>query len=223
MKEVDNSSLSMFHLNVKSLPKHFDELELYLNSLDVKFSFLGLTETWLTECKQAYYDLPHYSCINKFRNDRKGGGVTFKIREGLTYFRRSDLEHFDSELESIFIEVDETIFNTVSNVVIAVIYRMPDSSVDVFNERINDILNVIQKENKLIYVMGDLNIDLLKSDVHKATSSLLDVLYSYNVFPVITKPTRVTDFRPLCNFSCCWKCIQWFKYDQPHCKAWYVS
>ena len=71
MKEVDKSSLSMFHLNVKSLPKHFDELELYLNSLDVKFSFLGLTETWLTECKQEYYDLPHYSCINKFRNDRK--------------------------------------------------------------------------------------------------------------------------------------------------------
>ena len=70
---------------------------------------------------------------------------------------------------------------------------MPNSSVDVFNERINDILNVIQKENKLIYVMGDLNIDLLKSDVHKSTSSLLDVLYSYNVLPVITKPTRVTE------------------------------
>ena len=123
---------------------------------------------------------------------------------------------------------------------------MPNSSVDVFNERINDILNVIQKENKLIYVMGDLNIDLLKSDVHKSTSSLLDVLYSYNVFPVITKPTRVTESTAtlidhfLINdfdidashhqgilrssiadhyaiFHVCWKCIQWFKYDQPHC------
>ena len=63
MKEVDKSSLSMCHLNI-SFPKHFDELELYFNSLDVKFSFLGLTETMLTECKQEYYDLPHYSCIN---------------------------------------------------------------------------------------------------------------------------------------------------------------
>ena len=81
----------------------------------------------------------------------------------------------------------------MSNVVIAVVYRMPDSSVDVFNERITDIMNVIQKENKMIYAMGDLNIDFLKSDVHKSTNSLLDVLYSYNVFPVITKPTRVTE------------------------------
>ena len=66
---------------------------------------------------------------------------------------------------------------------------MPDSSVDVFNERITDIMNVIPKQNKMIYEMGDLNIDFLKSDVHKSTNSLLDELYSYNAFPVITKPT----------------------------------
>ena len=29
--------------------------------------------------------------------------------------------------------------------------------------------------------------------MHKSTNSLLDVLHSYNVFPVITKPTRVTE------------------------------
>ena len=159
----------------------------------MKFSFLGLTETWLTNDKQEFYDFPGYSCINRFRKDRKGGGVTLQVREGLPYIRRSDLEHFDSELESIFIEVDKTILNTMSNVVIAVVYRMPDSSVDVFNERITDIMNVMQKENKMVYVMSDLNIDFLKSDVHKSTNSLLDVLYSYNVFPVITKPTRVTE------------------------------
>ena len=194
IKKSNINNLSMFHLNVKSLPKHFDELELYLNSLDMKFSFLGLTETWLTNDKQEFYDFPGYSCINRFRKDRKGGGVTLQVREGLPYIRRSDLEHFDSELESIFIEVDKTILNTMSNVVIAVVYRMPDSSVDVFNERITDIMNhVIQKENKMIYVMGDLNIDFLKSDVHKSTNSLIDVLYSYNVFPVITKPSRVTE------------------------------
>ena len=44
---------------------------------------------------------------------------------------------------------------------------MPDSSVDIFNEPINAILNIIQKETKLIYVMGGLNIDFLQSDVHK--------------------------------------------------------
>ena len=69
---------------------------------------------------------------------------------------------------------------------------MPNSSVDTFNERISDILNVIQKEHKLCYLLGNLNIDLLEAGEHRATGELLDVLYCCNVFPLITKPTRVT-------------------------------
>ena len=104
-----------------------------------------------------------------------------------------DLEYFDSEMETIFIEIDSTVFGTKSNVVVAVIYRMPDSSVDVFNERICDIMNVITKEKKICYLVGDLNIDLLKHEEHRPTSDFVDILYANNMFPLIVKPTRVTD------------------------------
>ena len=46
VEKMDESQLS-FHLNVKSISKHYDALELHLNSLDFKFSFIGLSETWL--------------------------------------------------------------------------------------------------------------------------------------------------------------------------------
>ena len=95
-------------------------------------------------------------------------------------------------METVFIEIDKSIFNKGSNIVIGVIYRIPNSSVDVFNDRISDISNVIQKEHKLCYFLGDLNIDFLKADDHRATGELLDVLYCCNVFHLIAKPTRVT-------------------------------
>ena len=95
-------------------------------------------------------------------------------------------------METVFIEADKGVYNTCSNIVIRVIYRMPNSSVDTFNERISDILNVIQKEHKLCYLLRDLNIDFLKADEHRATGEILDVSYCCNVFPFITKPTRVT-------------------------------
>ena len=41
-------------------------------------------------------------------------------------------------------------------------------------------------------MLGDLNIDLLKYEEHRLTSSFLDMLYSNNVFPLTTKPTGVT-------------------------------
>ena len=95
-------------------------------------------------------------------------------------------------MESLFIEIDKDVFGTSSNIVIGVIYRMPDSSVDTFSDRMNDVLNTIQNERKLYHILGDLNIDFLKHDEHRPTSTFLDVLYTYNVFPVISKPTRVT-------------------------------
>ena len=95
-------------------------------------------------------------------------------------------------MESLFIEVDSKVFQTPSNIVIGIVYRMPDASIDIFNDRMADILNVIDEENKLFYMLGDLNIDFLKCDGHRLTSSFIDTLYSNNVFPLITKPTRVT-------------------------------
>ena len=55
---------SLFHQNIKRLPKHIDEFELYLNSVDIKFPFIGLTETWLDKDNEEFYDLHGYSCIN---------------------------------------------------------------------------------------------------------------------------------------------------------------
>ena len=192
LDKTDESQLSLFHLNVKSISKHYDELEWYLNSLDFKFSFIGLSRTWLDDNKEEFYDLKGYSSVNRYRKDKKGGGVLLHIRKYITFILRNDLDYFDSEMETVFIEIDKCIFDTDSNIVIGVIYRMPNSSVDVFNDRISDVMNVIQEERKLCYLLGDLNIDLLKADDHKTTGELLDVLYCNNVFLLITKPTRVT-------------------------------
>ena len=190
--KTEDISASFFHLNIKSLPKHYNELNLYLDSLQVKFSFIALTETWLSESTEELYGIQNYNVVNRFRNGRKGGGVTLYINENIPCTIRHDLEFFDSEMESLFIELDNNVFKTSSNIIIGIVYRMPDSSIDIFNDRMTDILYTVNKENKLFYMLGDLNIDLLKYEEHRLTSSFLDMLYSNNVFPLITKATRVT-------------------------------
>ena len=71
-----------------------------LQSLDHDFSFIGLTETWLDENKQDLYDLPGYNCIHRYREGRRGGGVSLYMRNGISFTNRNDLEYFDSEMEN---------------------------------------------------------------------------------------------------------------------------
>ena len=187
-----DTKMSLFHMNIKSLPKHFDELQLYLDSIKFKFSIIGLTETWLDENKHGLYELDNYISVNKFRKEKRGGGVSLYLDENITYRIRDDLDYFDSELEMIVVEIDKDVFKTNSNVIMGLIYRIPNTPIEVFNDRIADILNTAEREQKICYFMGDLNIDLFKTEEHRHTSDFLDIMYSHSLFPLITKPTRVT-------------------------------
>ena len=48
------------HLNIRGIPKNTDKLNNYLLSLDIKFSIIGLTKTWLKEETLELYELPKY-------------------------------------------------------------------------------------------------------------------------------------------------------------------
>ena len=165
---------------------------MYIISLKLEFTMIALTKTWIDESKQDLCNMPKYNCINHFRKQCRGGGVSFYIRNDLKYMSRYDLEYFDGEMESLFIEIDKNVFNLSLDVVVAVIYGMPNTFMEIFNDRMSDIMNIVQRERKSCYFLGDLNIDLLRYESHQSTAAFLDTLYSYNVFPLITKPTRVT-------------------------------
>ena len=149
----------MFHTNIKSLPKRFDELQQYLHVLKYDLSVIGISETWLSENNADLYDLSGYVTIKCCRKERRGCGVSLYIHEGISFATRNDLPYFDTEMESIFTEITKDIFRTNSSIVIGLIYRMPDSSDDVFKERISDILDTVCKEHQIFYCIGDLNID----------------------------------------------------------------
>ena len=53
-------------------------------------------------------------------------------------------------------------------------------------------LSKIGKENKICYLMGDFNIDLLKSESCDYTNRLIEQLFTSSFLPLITKPTRIT-------------------------------
>ena len=105
---------SFFYINIKSLLKHYDELEIYLNSLNSKFSFIALSGAWLDEYKRGLYELPNYTSINEFRKNKKGAVVALYIADYLKFKRRHNLEYFDSEMESLFIEIEGGMFLNVT-------------------------------------------------------------------------------------------------------------
>ena len=87
---------------------------------------------------------------------------------------------------------------SLGNTIISVIYRIPDNSfensTELFNEEFNKYLTDIFKSlNNSIICAGDFNIDLLKYAEHTPTTEFINLLFSCNLFPLISKPTRITN------------------------------
>ena len=100
-----------------------------------------------------------------------GGGVALLIRDWLTVAERDDICVYNSDIESVFVEIDKDQIRSSKNIVIGTIYRPPGQNIDNFNFEVNKILDKLHKENKTIYIMGDFNINLMNSDTHTPTGS----------------------------------------------------
>ena len=78
-----------------------------------------------------------------------------------------------------------------NNIIVSCIYRKPGSNIDTFCENVERIFEN-NPHNKTIFLCGDFNIDILKQDRHLSTKHFIDIIYSLGLYPLITKPTRIT-------------------------------
>ena len=75
-------------------------------------------------------------------------------------------------MESVFIEISKDQLQVNKNIMIGVIYRPPATDVRSFNMNLNVYLDKIGKENKICYLLGDFNINLLNHNAHNLTSMI---------------------------------------------------
>ena len=188
-KELEIDSFSIFHANIRSVNKNFEDLTFTLNEIQHKFHIIGLTETWLKSTPHSMLSIPGYKCEHKNRPMQNGGGVMLYVKDSLQYTIRPDIVSASGCFESIFLEIGT---NTKKTIIIGLIYRPPGLAVSNFSEEMDEILNKLTTENKICYILGDLNINLLKSDSHNPTREFLDILYSHSFRPTVDKPTRIT-------------------------------
>ena len=89
--------------------------------------------------------------------------------------------------------MDKSCLSNENNSLIGVIYRPPNTDIDIFMNHLMTILDKIKLENKSCHLMGDFNINLWNAESHSKTGNFLDILASYSLMPNIKKPTRATE------------------------------
>ena len=188
----DIPAFSVFHLNVRSLNKHANELVSLLSSIKISFDIICLTEVHNT-------NLDHFSSllngyvyhpVPSLRGNV--GGVCVYVKADIKFEVLHDLTFIcQSPCENLWFTVSRDKVETI----MGLIYRHPDGSIKDFCEKLEFTLDKISKTKfKQGILIGDINIDLLKynDSKYKPVKEYLDLLIAHSFFPQTILPSRVT-------------------------------
>ena len=197
-----NKSLSFLSLNCQGLNSKFSEINEFNNNLKSKglsFDILFLQEIHKIE-DASVFNLHGYSELNfTQRIHRKGGGVGCFISSKLKFSIRKDLSTFK---EGIFESQAIEVFSRKSKSIFINIYRPPSvefngisvrTQIETFQTCISKLLSKISKEKSKVYLVGDLNLCLLKYESFVPTSKFIDDMFAAGFIELITKPTRISN------------------------------
>ena len=110
--------------------------------------------------------------------------------QGLSSTRGKSL---GTKLESCWVEIETEKGKNIIIGSIYTFYRHQKGNVEQFTVKLDEMLKYLNECKYQVYLLGDINIDFFQFTKHYPTEAYLDMLYTNNFLPTITKPTRLTD------------------------------
>ena len=191
LTENNGISFSVLHLNIRGLNKNFGSLKNLLVEINFCFKVICITESCCFDDLHTSnrYQLPNYVSIHQVRkNCKTGGGITVFVHKELIYNIRHDLSVNDEDTEAPCLEMRH---QKSKNIFINTIYRQPFGNKKDFENYLGKFLE--KTKTKIIYLLGDFNLNLLNYDTNCKVKSYCNTAFSHNFIPIINKPTCVTN------------------------------
>ena len=188
LPEKENSeTTNTIHVNIRRLPKHFNDLLDILKDSNYSFNIFCITETWCTDStykNNLNLHLPNFDLISQERKtNKRGGGVLIYIRKSLKCNLRNDTCVSDKHKEIPTIKISR---ENDKNILLSCCYRPPNGD----SENLSTFLqnNIIEKsvsEKKISYMIGDFNMNCLKYHENTKTKYFYDNIFEKDAIPII--------------------------------------
>ena len=172
---------------MRSLFNKYPELSSHLSIIKRKFSFIILTETWLTDCKDVGFEFSGYKSFAVYRNQRIGGGIKIYYLDHITADMVSELSGCFPLHESLIIKAFIPGFGKLN---VCGLYRIPSSTSDHFLSSLTDILSYTSSSR--CFIGGDFNLNTLRNPCSQLCHDYTQLMNSFGYENFINDTTYVS-------------------------------
>jgi len=190
-KEFDPTKhFSLLHLNIHSLQFHKNDLDILLDTLKYEFDIISISETKLHKDIAPTFDIeiPNYNIEHTPTEASKGGTLLYISDKHISKPRKDLQIYVPKKIESTFVEI---LVPKGKNIIVGCLYKHHNISQKDFNQALLPILTKIQDENKVCFLSGDFNMNLLDLEKEKEVETYFDNMTDHKFMTLITCPTRI--------------------------------
>ena len=189
-------NMNSYFYNVDGNKTNFSTLAAELKCFEEAFSLIGIAETNIESCHKDMYCLDGYKSFysDKLPGKDTGTGVAIYVHESFNSVVNEQLSSVSQHLETVFVIIGKG-SKTINA---GVVYRSPNSNCQEFLADFEKLLKSIP-QNETTYILGDFNLNLLKSATKSEIEAFETLFLSEGLYPTIS---LITHQRPDKNGSC---------------------
>ena len=160
----------------------------FVNLLPFKPDVICLSESRINQPLKNI-QLQEYKFLNA-KPAKKVVGVAIYLSMKFNFTQLKGFQLYGTE--SIWLKIWNN--NSTKTIPIGSIYQHPTEDSNKFLDDFSDCMEKLTDENKMFYIIGDINIDINRTNQNSPQADrYMHVITSNGTFFLITKPTRVTD------------------------------
>ena len=194
------AGVSIISGNIQSINAKFDEFGSFVDRVNTHnpISAILLQECWIDDSvivSLALFNLKDYNMVYQSNRCCRHGGLLIYIHKQFKYTLIDTINQDATGWEYLCVEMSHRTPHS-QKYLLCNVYRKSGESVDKINAFIAEFSTLLQRVknlNKLSYICGDYNIDLLKVKINHRFGEFFDNIISSGFFPKITLPTRFSD------------------------------
>jgi hypothetical protein len=168
----------ILNINIRSINRNFEMLEVLLHELKIGFDAIVLTECWLNR-DTIQREIEGYTVHHSQRHYNQNDGIVIYIRRELSVLIEEPDEVADANCLVAKIE------NSQAKII--AIYRSPSFSDP--TPFVDSIAGILKPDSNITVITGDMNIDILNHG-STATQRYLNMMAMHGFQSAINKPTR---------------------------------
>lgn len=191
----NNIGVSLLNINIRSLRKNWDNLQIAIDRSKIKWDLIVITEINIKKEELDNYKIEGYMKYAITREETKrGGGILVLINKSQKFknINTTNLKLDGNDGIKINFEFSNELFEVIA------IYRKPDSNKLKYIKELKNMLKNQEIKLKTMICLGDINIDILEDDnleIDKSEQNVVDkyenLLAEQGFEKLINSPTRV--------------------------------